>query len=568
MNNVQASKALDKIFCNTSKSFNNKSCVFIDGVWGIGKTYFIHNYFSESEKKYELIYISVFGKNSVREIEKSILIHSLPGLKKINEDNGLTKVAKTLLNDMSDKFLGVSIDNYINSFSIDDIKWNNSGNKSIIICFDDIERKSDSIEMKNLLGLIERATKNFDVLIIGNSEELNESDTELFNRYKEKIIDSVIKINRIERNILDSILKSMKVEDRNNIIDVYLNNNVAFGKALTSKKSFSEKKIHNLRVFIKFVELIMMLEKYIEPYKVNEDIFKICKAVIYDYYFSCKDAEKNTMNFDKYNIYKTINRILLNEDIEKEDFKEYFVANSEVRKDINNMYNAYRLNESEFENLIKKIKTKIEEKDLEYFIKQENVISLVSALNELKIPDKNMIKKLFEIAIDLYLPEKDILYKKIDYLQWNDFDSYGNETECEKMIKLFIEKINQKCVEKFQEFVHSKLEKAIISKNYEEILELYNFNQIDTIEEFEDIFDYYFNQLVVNYSDKIYQKINTLISKTNSELISKFFINRIKNETQITKIEKYKKFDIDLEIKMQYEEQQEYYRNNPTEEIS
>lgn len=566
MNNVQAAKALDKVFSSMSKSFNNKSCVFIDGVWGIGKTYFIHNYFSENEKKYELIYISVFGKNSVRDIEKSILIHSLPGLKKINEDNGFAKVAKTFFNDMSDKFLGVSIDNYINSFSIEDIKWDTSDNKRVIICFDDIERKSDSVKMKNLLGLIERTTKNFDVLIIGNSAELNENDTELFSKYKEKVVDHVIKIDNIDRNTLNCILKSMKAENRNEIIDVYLSDNVAFGKALPSKKSFLANKIDNLRVFIKYVELIMRLEKYLELYKADEDILKMCKAVIYDHYFPDKDEKKKSMNFDKFNIYKTINKILLNEDIEKDDFQEYFVANSEVREDIRSIYNAYRLSEIEIENLINKINIKIEDKDLEYFIQQENVISLVDALNELKEIDKDIMTKIFEIAIDLYSPEKEKYHTKIDYLQWNDFNNYGNEIECNKKIQLFVEKINQKCDEKFQKFINNKLQEAKSSKNYEELLVIYNFSQIDIIEEFEDIFDYYFNQLVVNYSDKIYQKINTLISKTNSELISNFFINRIKNETQITKIEKYKKFDIELEIKIQYEEQQEYYRNNPPEE--
>lgn len=567
MNNLQAAKVLDRIFSNASENYNNKSCVFIDGAWGIGKTYFINNYFSENKNNHELIYISVFGKNSVRDIEKSILIHSLPGLKKINEDNGFAKAAKILFNDISDKFLGVSIDNYINSFSIEDIKWNNIGDKRVIICFDDIERKSDSIEMKNILGLIERATKNFDVIMIGNSEELNEKDTELLNKYKEKVVDHIIKIDRIDRTTLSCILKSMNEEERNEIIDIYLSNNVAFGKALPPKKSFLNNRIHNLRIFIKYVELILRLEKYLEPYKVDEDILKMCKAVIYDHYFSDNDEKKYSLNFDKFNIYKTINKVLINEGIEKNDFQEYFVANSDVRKDIRSIYNAYRLSEGEFENLIKKIKFKIEDKDLEYFIQQENVISLVSALNEVKKLDKDIIKKLFIIAIDLYSPEKYMSHLKINYSKWNDFDNYGNEIECDKITQAFIEKINQKCVEKFRDYINNKLEEAKSAKNYDELLILYNFNEINRIEEFEEIFDYYFNQLVVRYTDEIYKKISNLINITKSEIISNFFCNRIKNETQITKIKKYEQFDILLEIKIQLEDQEEYYRNNPQEEI-
>lgn len=567
MNNLQATKVLDRIFNSDSKNFNNKVCVFIDGVWGIGKTYFIQNYFSGRENEYELIYTSVFGKSSVRDIEKSILIHSLPGLKNINENAGFTKIANTLINDMSNKFLGVSIENYINSFSIEDIKWGSVENKKRIICFDDIERKSDSIEMKNFLGLIERATINFDVLIIANSNELNEKDCELFYKYKEKVVDHIIKIDKTDMITLNSILISMGIEERTEIIDVYLKDNIAFGEVHPNEKSFLTSKIHNLRVFIKYVELILRLENHLEPYKVNVDILKICKAVIYDHYYPNKDEKRTSMNFDKFNIYKTINKILLNDDIIKEEFQEYFISNSEVRKDISSLYSAFKFNEEELDALIRKIKMKIQEKDLEYFIKQENVISLVSALSELIEIDKDIKKKLFQIAIELYSPERYISHTKINYLQWNDFDNYGNEIECSKNIITFIEKVNQKCAEKFQDFIDNKLEEAKSAKDYEELLKIYEFRQIYKIEDFEASFDYYFEKLIANYSSETVEKINTLIIRTDSNLISDFFTSRIKNENQITKIKKYELFDFELERKIQYEYEEEYHRNNPLEEI-
>lgn len=563
MNTLEATKALDRILSNLSISSSDKSCVLIDGAWGIGKTHFIQNYFSEDE----LIYVSVFGKNSVKDIEKSILIHSLPGFNKFNEDSGFTKVTQGFINDLSKKFLGVNIDSYLNSFSIDDIKFDTTGGKHKIICFDDIERKSDSIEMKNLLGLIEQATKNFHVLIIGNMDELDATDIKIFNKYEEKIINHIIKIDRIDRNTLVSILKNINIENRDEIIDVYLSDNIGFGKAPFGEKSFLINKIHNLRIFTKYVELIMRLEKYLEPNIVDQDILKICKTVIYDYYFPDNDKNKKSMNFDKYNIYKTISKIMVNEDVNKDEFQEYFVSNSEVREDIRNIYCAYRLNEKEFEKLVKKIKSKVQNEDLEYFIKQENVISLVSALNELGMIDSDMIKKMFKIVIDLYSPEKYLVHTKIEYQKWNDSDYYGNEIECHKKIKLFIEKINEKCTVKFENYINNKLEESKNTKDYNELLKLHKFIPINKIEEFEDIFNYYFNQLVDDYSIEISQKIGTLISITNSDLISDFFANRIKNETQITKIKKYEQFDFELEGKMQYEAEEEYYRNNPPEDI-
>ena len=74
---------------------------------------------------------------------------------------------------------------FLNSFSIEDIKNNKKDGKKKVICFDDLERKSDSINMKELLGLIERASINFDVILIANTKEFEEEDLNVFNLYKE-----------------------------------------------------------------------------------------------------------------------------------------------------------------------------------------------------------------------------------------------------------------------------------------------------------------------------------------------------------------------------------------------
>jgi hypothetical protein len=71
----------------------------------------------------------------------------------------------------------------------------------------------------------------------------------------------------------------MNLENRNEIIDVYLSDNISFGKALSSDKYFLRNKIHNLRIFIKYVELTMRLEKYLEPYEADKDILKYVKLL-------------------------------------------------------------------------------------------------------------------------------------------------------------------------------------------------------------------------------------------------------------------------------------------------
>lgn len=148
MNTAQASLALDIIFSDSKIGIYEKKCILIDGNWGIGKTYFVQDYFKSFSSEYDLVYTSVFGKESVRDIEKSMLFNLIPGLKNVKDESIGVKVAKNLLNDIGDKFLGVSVENYVNSFSIEDVKWT-SPDKRIVICIDDIERKSESIEMRS-----------------------------------------------------------------------------------------------------------------------------------------------------------------------------------------------------------------------------------------------------------------------------------------------------------------------------------------------------------------------------------------------------------------------------------
>ncbi|MBU3133362.1 KAP family NTPase [Clostridium gasigenes] len=565
MNNVQAKNVLNRIFDEENTRINYKQCILVDGPWGIGKTHFIQNYFSENKEKYELVYITVFGKKTVKDVEKSILINLLPGFKNFDKQKGIGKTMQEVLKDMSQKFLGINIENYINSFSIEDIPSILNENKHKIICFDDIERKSDSIEMKDLLGLIERTKSKFDVIIIGNLDEIEKNHIEIFNRYKEKVIDNTITINNFDRDTLKSVLKNMKVENMDIIIDVYLSDNTSFGKKLNCK-TFLVERVNNLRIFMKYVELIVTLERYLAPYSVEKEVAKICKTVIYNHYFPSEDKEKNSMNFDKFNIYKTIKKVLLNEDIERDEFREYFIANSEIRKDIESIYSAYTLNETQFNELINKIYIKIKNSDLEYFIKQKNVIQLISALNEVEIINNDIVENLFIICIELYSPENYKAYEKINYLEWNSSDDYGNEIGCDKTTREFIEKINQKCEEKFNQFINSKYEEAMYNKEYEEIIKIASFNSIKKIEDFEEIFDNYFDELNMDYSNEVDRKIHILINRTKSDIISDFFSKRIKTEKQITKIKKYECFDFILEQKIQAEDQAEYYENNPVEE--
>ncbi|MEA3318419.1 MAG: hypothetical protein U9Q88_00225 [Bacillota bacterium] len=562
MDSLQARITIKRILEDKNRIKNNTLCTLVDGDWGIGKTHLIKNHFDQ-EMQYEVIYVSTFGKNSVKDIENTLLINLIPGFKDVKDFGGFSKLLGHFTKDIFDKFAGVNIENYLNSFSIEDIKNKKDGKKKVI-CFDDLERKSDSINMKEMLGLIERASINFDVILIANTKEIKEEDLNVFNLYKEKVVDHVIEINKINRDILKLILNGVNELNKDEIIDTYLENIIAFG---SSHKGYLAEKMNNLRIFLKYLELILRSKEHIGIENIDIELFRMCKAVVYDHYYLIKSKEYKQMNFDKFNIYNDLKKLLLFENISSDSFKSYKSELSEIRQDIKTLYNLYRLNDEELCILINKINRKISGNEFDYFIDQTSTISLASALEENKLLDGKRYKELLRIAIEIYAPKENLIFIPFKHTLWNDVDMYGNEIECNKKIKSFIEELNSSCIDKYSSFMNEIINNCMQMKDYERLLNLFKNDEINELSQFETIFDYYFSKLENQYSRENQKKIEQLIQVTRSELIVSFFDERIGKDGSFTNKMKYQYFDNVLEMKMyhesQVEHQIEYQMNHP-----
>lgn len=565
MDAFQANDSIKIILENTNRIKNKTSCTLVDGDWGIGKTNLIQNYFDQ-DLHYEAIYVSIFGKNSVKEIENTLLINLIPGFKDVKDFGGFSKLLGNVAKDIVDKFAGINIENYLNSFSIENVKNGKKDDIKKVLCFDDLERKSSSINIKDMLGLIERASVNFDVILIANTKEFEVEDLAVFNRYKEKVIDNVIKIDKLSRNILKQILDSVdelkKVEIKDEIIDIYLENILAFG---SSPKGYLAEKINNLRIFVKYLELTLRAKEQIGVENIDLELLRICKAVVYDHFYQNETRKDKPMNFDKFNIYNDLKKLLLFETVSKDSFKSYISERSEIRQDIKTLYNLYRLNEEELKVLIKKIDEKIRDVEIEYFIDQTSIISLASTLEDNKMLKGKRYKELLQIAIDIYTPAENSTHVSFNHTSWNDFDMYGKEIECN--IKSFIEELNISCKEKYSTFMNEVINNCIQTKNYDRLLKLLNFNEIVEVSQFEDIFYYYFCKLEKQYLQEDIDKIERLIEVTKSDVIENFFVESASKEKSITNKKKYQYFDSVLEMKMYHEYQVEahieYQRNYP-----
>ncbi|HEB9343068.1 TPA: hypothetical protein RZK37_001360 [Campylobacter coli] len=151
---------------------NSKKCLAINGAWGIGKTYLwkqVENKLSEINADKKVVYIDLFGKESYKQILEEIVF------KLYGTYNSFTKkasnVASNLIKKASCEFIKIEPDTIFSFAKKED--FNN-----IIVCFDNIERRSDNLSLKEILGLVNllKEDKECNVVMIFHEDELKEQD--------------------------------------------------------------------------------------------------------------------------------------------------------------------------------------------------------------------------------------------------------------------------------------------------------------------------------------------------------------------------------------------------------
>lgn len=189
--------------------------MIISGPYGVGKTHFFRNTLSpaiekvptakDASKNFIPIHISLFGLASLEEIQTAIFTELLPILKNKNMKLALG-LGKLVLRGIAQfKSLG-NIDDYI-----DDIKkgtHNLLNYDRLAICFDDVDRKSDSLKIEELLGFINSLVENegAKILIIANESELLD-DEKYQKKLREKVIGVAIQYHPSAEVIYDEIIQ-------------------------------------------------------------------------------------------------------------------------------------------------------------------------------------------------------------------------------------------------------------------------------------------------------------------------------------------------------------------------
>ncbi|MCT7595198.1 P-loop NTPase fold protein [Aliarcobacter butzleri] len=420
---------------NSTQSFG----IALNGKWGVGKTFFWNQLIEEKFSTKKTAYISLFGVETIQQIKNDLLLQ-------IYTQNGFVKKIKDKVG--SFKLYGMDISLALSWFEKKDFE-------NVIVCFDDFERISDKLKLKDVLGLISelKEQKKCTVVLILNKKELKDED---LSKYKDKIVDydfnyepTVVESFSLIKDNLKSFkqypLEYFQRHEINNIrimkrVINALNDYVYFENLVKDYKNIEEELVENILEIstINALELSVdfeTLSKYSNPYDLdefskqkygepkqekqkNENYEKLLKYInkknvgyfyISDITFNIIDYIKNSI-VDKDSLQNSIN-----ERIKKEKYssiqEQIRKCTHKARYDLNYSYNQYT---KDLFNILESNQNNITE-----IINADNFLFYIQQLEEF---DSENIEKYKKFAIDLL---KKYLYIE---LKGDRYSSWVNQT--------------------------------------------------------------------------------------------------------------------------------------------
>lgn len=234
--------------------------IIINGDYGIGKTYYIKNDLfprvkeidvpnSEKEEKFLPILISLFGAKSIEEIQNQIFLELYPILKSrgVKIAAGLTNtVLKYFGNDLKDILAETGTSgNNLSDYS------------KILICIDDIDRKSKELDLKEVFGFVNNLVENFGakIILIANEDELRKEidiDRDNYSLLREKVIGISVSFSADVINIYNEIIES-KYQGVNEEYYNFLNKH---SKNIISRIQQNNNNLRNLLFFLEHFKII------------------------------------------------------------------------------------------------------------------------------------------------------------------------------------------------------------------------------------------------------------------------------------------------------------------------
>ena len=340
MNIQEKRKRLQERLEHNIKHENIGTTIAITGSWGVGKTYFWNKLLEDirgndsdnvlSKRKYA--YISLFGIESLSDLKTQIYSNIENHHLSIEVPKWL-KSLPSIFKDTRVTQLGINAPVKL----IDNLLFNQV--KDAIICFDDFERMSNKLDIKDVMGLANqlKLEKNCQLILILDESKAEGENKSKYAEYKEKLIDEEIKITSVE-----PLIRANTEDMDEPLIELMV-------------KFANELEIHNFRFFQKVINLYRkfraeLLEVVAESTK-EIILVRILEGVLIEdfsekYSWSGLLKKENTKNYEC--LYK-VNSIF-RRDILREDFFLWFSQNKkfsfQVIKDYVNRENSNAKNQS------------------------------------------------------------------------------------------------------------------------------------------------------------------------------------------------------------------------------
>lgn len=495
------------------KRESESKVIAIKGEWGSGKSTFWKDFIKD--KYYEYTYVSLYGLNSIEEIENSILLQ-------ISDLNVMENFVEEKLKFLHDfKIYGINAKAVLSSLKP-------SSFSKLVVCLDDFERLSDKISVNELFGFIAdlKENKQCRVVMILNEDKISQKNKDEFDIQKEKVIDYELFFKTTLYDIKD-IGKRVNLLYKEYLFEFL--------------KKFEVQNIRTINKIIYFLDnFISKLSDNLPDGKIMENIFKKMIEISFVYYqFNFKD-------FELFQEYKTKQEglylwreFLKKQDektkLEMEETKKFLDENKELQ-----IYKKY-LENFQFEDLEKSIIDLIikHEFDLNFFIdyienEKYNLENnnLRSQIND--IIDRN--KYDFNYSLEEYDNDffKFLLKHKDNILKLENFETIKKEVEnCKKVSDNYYDSLiveMQKAYLKDYKYInyhgnidHNTNYEQIKKENDQEVMEyletLIDYNRTPTVEDVISIFDKAINtQHITPISEE-----NT-INKLSEDKIKEFIL--------------------------------------------
>ncbi len=285
----------------TSKS---RVCLTINGPWGIGKTHLWKQVEEKINTDKKVVYIDLFGKESYKQILEEIVFKLYGTYNSIIEK--ASNIASKLIEKVSCEFIKIEPNAVFSIAKKDD--FNN-----IIVCFDNIERKSDNLSLKEILGLVNllKEDKECSVVLILNKNELNkqednaknnmqtssndktqhdakQNNNDWYQEYKEKVIDYEMLLENNDE-IAKALIEEAFMQDKKLIRDNGLKSNLVD----IVLKHYQDICDSNLRLLLKILEHIKYFNERCFQSHYDKTIKEEFIIVIHEHYLAIFNAVKD-----------------------------------------------------------------------------------------------------------------------------------------------------------------------------------------------------------------------------------------------------------------------------------